>query len=93
MVRPVQKNDYTVRGDFLVAAFRDAWLRALKDELVTNNNVASAPAELMQALLVSLDEIEGRDAAELGRTAFRKWCTETEATLDRAAAGPGKQLH
>jgi hypothetical protein len=87
---PVQKNDHTVRGDLLVSAFHHAWLQALKDELVTSNNVASAPAELMQALLVSLENVPA-DPVALGEAAFAKWSKQPEEKQDDAA--PGEWLH
>jgi hypothetical protein len=89
----MQKSDPTVRGDFLVNAFHHAWLHALQDELVTSNNVASAPAELMQAVLVSLNEVADRDASTLGKAAFAKWCSRAADDLDMTPARPNEQLH
>ncbi len=87
----MQNNEHTVRGDFLVDAFHHAWMHALKDDLVTPDNVASAPAELMQAVLVSLDEVANRDAPTLGKAAFAKWCSQPED--DMASPEPGELVH
>jgi hypothetical protein len=90
--KAMQKSDHTVRGDFLVNAFHHAWLRALQDELVTSDNVASAPAELMQALLVALDEVADRDAPSLGKAAYAKWCSQP-VDDDMDAPGPDEWVH
>ena len=87
----MRRNERTVRGDFLVDAFHHAWMHALKDELVTTDNVASAPAELMQAVLVSLDQVADLDAPTLGKAAFAKWCSQPED--DMPCPGPGKSVH
>ena len=77
-----------------VNAFHHAWMRALKEELVTTNNVASAPAELMQAVLVSLDDMGDRDAPALGKAAFAKWCSQSEDDdFDMTPAGPNEPVH
>ena len=90
----MQKNEHTVRGDFLVDAFYHAWLHALRDELVTTENVASAPAELMQAVLVSLDDVADRDAPTLGKAAFAKWSSQPkEDVLDMTPADPNEWVH
>ena len=70
-------------------AFHDAWMRALKQELVTTENVASAPAELMRALQIALDNVPGNDPLALGKAAFAKWCGQPEEKHHAAPAGQG----
>ena len=89
----MQTDNHTVRGDFLVAAFNDAWVRALKNEFINNNNVARAPAELMEAVLISLKEVSNGDPAIVGMSAFAKWCSQASTKLDPASPGPGERLH
>jgi hypothetical protein len=71
------KPDFKVRGDILVQAFQTAWTQALEDELVTSGNVARAPAELMLAVLVSID-VAYPDSTALGQLAFARWLADFE---------------
>jgi hypothetical protein len=84
------KNDHKLSGDLLVDAFHDAWMRVLNQKLVTAENVASAPAELMQALLIPLQNVR-TDPLALGEAAFAKWSSQPEEKHD--AAAPGEWLH
>ena len=84
------KNDHKVSGELLVDAFHDAWMRALNQKLVTAENVASAPAELMQALLISLENVPA-DPLALGEAAFAKWSSQPAEKHEEAA--PGQRLH
>ena len=89
----MRKDDHKVRGDYLVAAFQDAWLRALNDERITSNNIDLAPAELMEAVLVSLADVADQDARTLGRAAFARWHTQPEVGFDEVARAAGEPLH
>ena len=68
-------HDEMVGGDTLSDALQAAWLSALEAQMIDAQNIARAPVELFQAVLISL-ETPHEDAKALGRIAFLRWQAE-----------------
>jgi hypothetical protein len=70
-----QGNDMAglvIRGEVLVEAFRLAWLRALKSEMISADNIERAPAELMAEIILAAHD-GNVDETTLAAMAFFRW--------------------
>jgi hypothetical protein len=66
--------NFAIEAGVLTDAFHQSWMNALQAELITSSNVAYAPRQLMRAVLMAAETLDGELTSErLGEVAFSAW--------------------
>ena len=63
---------FEVRADILMEAFHYAWMCALQEQMITSDNVAAAPRQLLRAVFMTAEK-KVTNVESLGETAFQAW--------------------